>query len=79
VSRRARNRTWSIPPSGADTRAEILCSRHLLGSRGLRCGAPVDPADALASLLLTAGVAAAHIPPGLEARTALWRDRLAER
>ena len=24
---------------------------------------PVDPADALASLLLTAGVAAAHIPP----------------
>jgi len=41
--------------------------------------APVDPADALASLLLTAGVAAAHIPPGLEARAALWRDRLAER
>jgi hypothetical protein len=41
--------------------------------------APVDPADALASLLLTAGVAAAHIPPGLEARVALWRDRLAER
>ena len=41
--------------------------------------APVDPADALASLLLTAGVAAAHIPPGLDARTALWRDRLAER
>ena len=30
--------------------------------------APADPADALASLLLTAGVAAAHIPPGLEAR-----------
>jgi tetratricopeptide (TPR) repeat protein/transcriptional regulator with XRE-family HTH domain len=41
--------------------------------------APVDPADALASLLLTAGVAAAHIPPGPEARAALWRDRLAER
>jgi transcriptional regulator with XRE-family HTH domain len=41
--------------------------------------APVDPADALASLLLTAGVAAAHIPPGLDARMALWRDRLAER
>jgi tetratricopeptide (TPR) repeat protein len=41
--------------------------------------APVDPADALASLLLTAGVAAAHIPPGLEARMALWRDRLAEK
>src|SRR5215472_8946257 len=38
---------------------------------------PVDPADALASLLLTTGVAPAQIPPGLEARTALWRDRLA--
>ncbi len=41
--------------------------------------APVDPAEALASLLLTAGVPAAQIPPGLEARMALWRDRLAER
>ena len=38
---------------------------------------PVDPVDALASLLLTAGIPAAQIPPGLEARTALWRDRLA--
>ncbi len=40
---------------------------------------PVEPSDALASLLLTAGVPAAQIPPGLEARVALWRDRLAER
>jgi tetratricopeptide (TPR) repeat protein/transcriptional regulator with XRE-family HTH domain len=40
---------------------------------------PVDPADALASLLLTAGVPAGQIPPGLEARMALWRDRLAGR
>ena len=40
---------------------------------------PVDPADALASLLLTAGVPVQQIPPGLEARMALWRDRLAER
>jgi tetratricopeptide (TPR) repeat protein/transcriptional regulator with XRE-family HTH domain len=40
---------------------------------------PVDPADALASLLLTAGVPASQIPPGLEARMALWRDRLAEK
>jgi tetratricopeptide (TPR) repeat protein/transcriptional regulator with XRE-family HTH domain len=38
---------------------------------------PVDPADALASLLLTAGVQGAQIPPGVEARTALWRDRVA--
>ena len=40
---------------------------------------PVDPGDALASLLLTAGVPAAQIPPGMEARMSLWRDRLAER
>ena len=38
---------------------------------------PVAPADALGSLLLTAGVPVEHIPPGLEARMALWRDRLA--
>jgi transcriptional regulator with XRE-family HTH domain len=40
---------------------------------------PVDPADALASLLLTVGVAPGLIPPGLQARMALWRDRLAGR
>jgi class 3 adenylate cyclase/tetratricopeptide (TPR) repeat protein len=40
---------------------------------------PVDPADALASLLLTAGVPAGQIPADTEARMALWRDRLAER
>jgi len=38
---------------------------------------PVDAAEALASLLLTAGVAARHIPPGLEARSRLWRHYLA--
>jgi tetratricopeptide (TPR) repeat protein/transcriptional regulator with XRE-family HTH domain len=38
---------------------------------------PVDPADALGSLLLTLGVPAAQIPAGLEARMALWRDRVA--
>jgi len=38
---------------------------------------PVDPADALASLLLTAGVAAAQIPPGIDARAARWRDHAA--
>ena len=44
---------------------------HTAGQR------PVDPADALASLLLTAGVAAAAIPPGMEARAARWRDAVA--
>jgi tetratricopeptide (TPR) repeat protein len=38
---------------------------------------PVDPADALASLLLASGLAAQQIPPGLEARAARWRDYLA--
>ncbi len=38
---------------------------------------PVDPADALASLLQTAGIPAAQIPPALEARMALWRDHVA--
>jgi tetratricopeptide (TPR) repeat protein/transcriptional regulator with XRE-family HTH domain len=38
---------------------------------------PVDPADALASLLLTAGVSAQAIPPDLESRAALWRNRVA--
>jgi tetratricopeptide (TPR) repeat protein/transcriptional regulator with XRE-family HTH domain len=43
-------------------------------TRGQR---PVDPADALSSLLLTAGVPAAQVPPGLEARAARWRDHVA--
>ena len=38
---------------------------------------PVDPADALASLLLSAGLAMTQIPPGVEARAARWRDHLA--
>src|SRR5262249_19250742 len=46
---------------------------HTLGQR------PVDPADALASLLLTAGVPAPQIPPGVEARAARWRDCVAGR
>jgi tetratricopeptide (TPR) repeat protein/transcriptional regulator with XRE-family HTH domain len=37
---------------------------------------PVDPADALASLLLTIGVPAGQIPLGLHARMSLWRDQL---
>ncbi|HEV3289197.1 MAG TPA: AAA family ATPase [Streptosporangiaceae bacterium] len=44
---------------------------HTAGQR------PADPAEALATLLLTAGVAPQHIPPGLEARSAAWRGHLA--
>ncbi len=46
---------------------------HTAGQR------PVDPADALASLLLTAGVPAQRVPPGLEARAGRWRDHVAGR
>ena len=44
---------------------------HTAGQR------PVDPAEALATLLLTTGVAPQQIPPGLEARSATWRGHLA--
>ena len=44
---------------------------HTTGQR------PVDPAEALATLLLTTGVAPQQIPPGLEARSATWRGHLA--
>ena len=40
---------------------------------------PVDPASALASLLMTVGVDASQIPAGVEERSRLWRDRLAGR
>src|SRR5262249_15686085 len=39
----------------------------------------VDPADALASLLLTAGVPGPQIPPGEEARAGRWRPAVAGR
>ena len=44
---------------------------HTAGQR------PVDPVDALATLLLAVGVAPQRIPPGLQARSALWRGYLA--
>jgi tetratricopeptide (TPR) repeat protein/transcriptional regulator with XRE-family HTH domain len=40
---------------------------------------PVDPADALASLLVMAGVTPQLVPPGLAARAARWRDHVAGR
>jgi tetratricopeptide (TPR) repeat protein/transcriptional regulator with XRE-family HTH domain len=40
---------------------------------------PVEPGEALASLLLTIGIPAAKIPADEQARTALWRDWVAER
>ena len=46
---------------------------HTAGQR------PVDPADALASLLLAAGIPAGQVPAGLDARAGRWRDYLAGR
>ena len=40
---------------------------------------PVEPADALATLLLADGVAPRQIPPGAAARELSWRDRTAGR
>jgi tetratricopeptide (TPR) repeat protein len=38
---------------------------------------PVDPAEALGTLLIATGFAPWHIPPGLEARSASWRSHMA--
>jgi tetratricopeptide (TPR) repeat protein/transcriptional regulator with XRE-family HTH domain len=40
---------------------------------------PVDPEDALGSLLLMAGFAPGQIAPGVEVRAGLWRDHLADK
>jgi len=55
----------------ADGQFFLPLHAHTAGQR------PVDPADALASLLLTAGASAAQIPPGLEARASRLRDHVA--
>jgi tetratricopeptide (TPR) repeat protein/DNA-binding XRE family transcriptional regulator len=59
-----------LAPQFPDGQIFLSLHGHTPGQR------PVDPSDALASLLLTAGVGAQQIPPGLEARIALWRDHL---
>lgn len=41
--------------------------------------APIEPEQALASLLQSAGVAVEHVPQGLETRVRLWRDYLADK
>jgi tetratricopeptide (TPR) repeat protein/DNA-binding XRE family transcriptional regulator len=60
-----------LAPGFPDGQVFLQLHGHTPGQR------PVHPEDALASLLLIAGVPAGQIPPGLEARTALWRDHLA--
>ena len=60
-----------LAPSFPDGQLFLPLHAHTPGQR------PVDPADALASLLLTAGLAPAQIPPSLDARAARWRDVVA--
>jgi tetratricopeptide (TPR) repeat protein len=60
-----------LAPRFPDGQVFLPLHGHTPGQR------PVDPADALASLLQVCGVAAGQIPSGLEARIALWRDRVA--
>jgi tetratricopeptide (TPR) repeat protein len=60
-----------LAPAFPDGQFFLPLHAHTAGQR------PVDPADALASLLLTAGVPGQQIPPGLEARAGRWRDQVA--
>jgi len=60
-----------LVPHFPDGQVFLPLHAHTPGQR------PVDPADALASLLQIIGVAAPQIPPDLEARMALWRDHIA--
>ena len=60
-----------LAPGFPDGQFFLPLHAHTPGQR------PVDPADALASLLLTAGLAPQQIPSGTEARAAHWRDHLA--
>jgi tetratricopeptide (TPR) repeat protein/transcriptional regulator with XRE-family HTH domain len=60
-----------LAPGFPDGQMFLPLHAHTPGQR------PVDPADALASLLLAAGVDGRQIPPGLEERAAAWRDLLA--
>ena len=60
-----------LAPTFTDGQFFLPLHAHTAGQR------PVDPVDALASLLQTGGVPAQQIPLGLEARAARWRDQVA--
>jgi tetratricopeptide (TPR) repeat protein/transcriptional regulator with XRE-family HTH domain len=62
-----------LMPQFPDGQVFLPLHGHTPGQR------PVEPIDALASLLQTTGVAARQIPPDTEARAGLWRDHLAGR
>jgi len=60
-----------LAPEFPDGQLFLDLHAHTAGQR------PVTSADALANLLLTTGVAAQLIPHDIDARAAMWRDRLA--
>ncbi|MER6946826.1 tetratricopeptide repeat protein [Nonomuraea sp. NPDC000554] len=62
-----------LAPRFPDGQIFVRLHAHTPGQR------PVATADALFALLLSVGVAATQIPDSLEARAALWRDRMADR
>jgi tetratricopeptide (TPR) repeat protein/transcriptional regulator with XRE-family HTH domain len=62
-----------LAPAFPDRQIFLSLRAHASGQR------PVDPADALASLLLEIGISAQHIPAGLAERSALWQRELAGR
>ena len=62
-----------LAPTFTDGQFFLALHGHAPGER------PVDPSDALASLLLAAGVPATQIPSDLDARSGFWRNWLAGR
>jgi tetratricopeptide (TPR) repeat protein/transcriptional regulator with XRE-family HTH domain len=62
-----------LAPQFPDGQVFLPLHGHTPGQR------PVDPADALASLLQATGIAAKQIPAGLEPRAWLWRHRIADK
>ena len=62
-----------LAPDFPDGQFFLPLHAHTPGQRPV----PGDPADALGSLLLTAGLAPQQIPPGAEARAARWRGQVA--
>jgi tetratricopeptide (TPR) repeat protein/transcriptional regulator with XRE-family HTH domain len=62
-----------LAPQFPDGQLFLELHAHTAGQR------PVSPMDALERLLLTTGVAAQLIPRDLDARAAMWRDRLVGR
>jgi tetratricopeptide (TPR) repeat protein len=62
-----------VAPRFPDGQMFLRLHAHTPGHR------PVEPGDALGTMLLTAGVAPQQIPTGIDERSAMWRDQIAGR